>query len=395
MTTDVDITIVGGGAVGNTLALALEALSIPVALLEASDPLSIHSQQDGRAIALTYGSSQIFHDLNVWAALLPAATALHAVHVSKRGGFGFTTFEAAKLGVPALGYVVDMSALLATLSAAVGTAKHCQRIAPAKVTTIERQETCWQLCYTQGEATKHITTKLLIAADGANSTVRRLVNAKVHEKDYGEHAFVANIELAGDHHHVAYERFTAQGSVAMLPRGDRQCKVVWTLPSEKARDILQEDRLVLLKTLQDRFGYRLGRFINLEKPISFPLRYVFMPEQVFPGLVFLGNAAHSIHPIAAQGLNLGLRDLVVLVDTLRMAQHDHQVINDFAILKAYMAKRRPAQKHMMRFTHRLTEIFTTTIPGMSFASDSGMFLLNKISPLKKVLARALMGLPSF
>lgn len=448
MTTAVDITIVGGGPVGNTLALALERLSIPIALIEEKSPelqqlnneesakktrfcsktsifgriealdeassgvyRGVNEQRsefnneesakkatfcDGRAIVLTWGSTQIFRNCQLWQQLLPYATPLQGVHVSKRGGFGLTTFSAEKLDVPALGYVVEMSALMSVLVTANLQSHYCQRIAPARVIAIDRQQEGWQVSYERQGKIEQLKTKLLIAADGVNSTVRQLLNQEFNIKtkinDYHEHAIVANIALANEHHHIAYERFTNEGPVAMLPRAGRQVTAVWTLPTEKAHVILQEDKYVLLQSLQAMFGYRLGRFLDISKPVTFPLRQVIMLQQVFPGLVFLGNAAHSLHPIAAQGFNLGLRDIMTLVDCLSVAQQQGFAINDFSILKNYMEKRQFDQKFMMTFTHSLTQIFTTKMPGASLFSNAGMVLLNKMLPLKKLLARTVMGL---
>lgn len=392
---EVDIAIIGGGPVGNTLAVNLEALAIPVALMEEKSPETQQHQQDNRAIALTYGSSQIFRDCKLWEQLVPFSTPLKSVHVSKRGGFGFTQFNVDELGVPALGYVVEMTALMSTLVNANLQAKHCQRISPAKVTAIEKQQPGWQIQYEQQGQTKYLQSKILIAADGANSTVRQLMNIQPQIKDYHEHAIVTSIKLANQHNNIAYERFTDEGPIAMLPRSEQRVTGVWTLPTDKAKSLLQQDKSVLLKALQTTFGYRLGRFLEIDNPISFPLRQLVMPEQVFPGLVFLGNAAHNLHPIAAQGFNLGLSDIKVLVNCLLEAQQQNISINDFSILENYMKKRQFDQKFIMHFTDSLTQIFTNNIPGTSLLSNVGMIMLDKITPIKKMLARTAMGLAGF
>lgn len=386
-----DLLIVGAGVVGTSLGYALRDSGLTIGLLEASALNPDSPPTDRRNLGLALGSVQWLQRLGIWPQLATLATPIHCVHVSEAGQFGQTRFTAEALQLPALGFVVSYSTLAQTLQTAVTTLPTLTFLRPATLTQLQPQADGIQVTYREGDIEQQCHTRLLVAADGGGSTLRQL--AHIHEQitDYQQNAIVANLSTEWPHHHTAYERFTADGSLALLPLPDQRCNLVWVMPQATADSALKWPESLFLERLQQQFGYRLGTLSRLGQRQSFPLQQIRPTALTKPRMVLLGNAAHTLHPIAAQGLNLGLRDVAVLANLLQ-SQTRNSDPGDPELLKAYCQQRQPDQQRTMRLTHGLVRLFGSSSPPIKRARRSGLLLLDHLPWGKNALAHQMMGL---
>ena len=386
--------------VGASLAVGLAAAGRRVAIVEGVAPdAATQPSFDDRSIALAHGSRRIFGQLGLWAEVEPATAAIHRIHVSDRGRFGSVRLDHREEGVPALGYVVPTRALGRILRARLARAEGVDWFCPARLEAIEHGEghvRC-RLRHTDGAGapgeTRVIETRLLVGADGAESVVRRALGGGVERREYGQSAVIANVVVQRPHGGTAYERFTPTGPVALLPLpgGEgRHASLVWTVPAGEEEAYLALDDAGFLARLQDRFGYRLGRFEAVGRRHAYPLRLIRARESTGPRTALLGNAAHTLHPIAGQGFNLGIRDVAVLLGLLeRMGAEDPGAPE---LLEAYAAWRRADHRNIIRLTDLLARLFTLRLAPVVWGRDLGLVLVDTLPPLKHWLARQTMGL---
>ncbi|MEJ2531218.1 MAG: FAD-dependent monooxygenase [Halioglobus sp.] len=321
MTERRDIVIAGGGMVGISLALQLGALLPPgtrICLVEGyrlPQPVEgkpdYHPSFDARSTALSFSSRLIYERIGVWEGLQEWLCPIERIHVSSRGHFGSTLLQASDYGWPALGYVVENAWLGNALVQALYRQGRVEVRSPARVAsaTVSAGGFALQL---EGEEASRLEAALLLVVDGAGSGLRGQLGLAITEKPYRQHALVANVVTAQPHGGCAFERFTDQGPLALLPLlpavdGQQRSALVWTLPPEEAARLQQCAPERFLRTLQGRFGYRLGRLAQVGERHSYPLSLLKCSEQVRQGLVVMGNAAHALHPVAGQGFNLALR----------------------------------------------------------------------------------------
>jgi len=375
----VDILIIGGGLVGATLTLALTDLGYNVLLVEAK-PFSnrVHADFDARTLALAPASVRILQMLKIWPLLEKDATPIQTIHVSERGCFGTAQLQSEENN--ALGYVVEMQHINRALHTLIDE-KHI--IAPAELTDLDRVNGKATIRSSTGETT--VQARLIVASDGADSSVRRLCDLPTKTKDYDQTAIVANIGLARSHHNYAYERFTSSGPLALLPMTGLRASLVWALPPHEAQRLIASSQHDFLKALQHAFGYRLGRFVKVGQRALYPLRQVVMSEPISEKVVFVGNAAHTLHPVAGQGFNLGLRDVATLAQCIAQQGLDNNM------LQIYQQTRRYDQAAITRFTDGLIELFTSRVPGLRLMRGAGLITLDNVTPLKNLLARHARG----
>ena len=365
----VDILIVGGGLVGATLMLALADLGYSTLLVDAKPLTSrVHEDFDARTLALAPASIRILQTLAIWPLLQDYATAIKTIHVSERHCFGSAHLHGEELDP--LGYVVEMQYINRALYHLLDP-QHI--IAPAELIALNYGEGRATVSTVSGDLNLH--ARLIIAADGADSSVRQLCGLPTQIKDYGQHAIVANIGLARSHQQHAYERFTSSGPLALLP----------ALPPADAERLLISSEPDFLNTLQYTFGYRLGRFVKVGQRTIYPLRQVIMSQQAIASVVFVGNAAHTLHPVAGQGFNLGLRDVATLAQCIA-----HAGLGP-AMLQQYQQARRHDQVAITHFTDGLIKLFTSRAPGLAAMRSAGLIALDNSSILKNVLARYARG----
>ena len=392
-----DITIVGGGMVGASLACALEQTGLKVLLIE-SIPLDIQtksvdkSSYDDRAIALSYGSHRIFTSLDLWPAMAGHATAIKRIHVSDQGQFGVSRIDHEREKVPALGYVISARAIGEALKPRLQKLNNFQLLSPATLTQLHVSENMARLHIETGNKNLCVHTRLLVAADGGQSSVRKLCHIATTERDYKQSAIIANISCEHYQPNLAFERFTPNGPLALLPMQDERYSLVWTHPSNHAQQIQELGDLEFLSQLQSAFGTRLGKLHKVGKREAYPLRLIRATEQIRPRVVLIGNAAHTLHPIAGQGFNLGLRDVATLAQIIADAEKVHHDFGEIRNLQRYADWRRQDHQHIIGLTDSLVRIFSNRFKPLSFARNLGLVGMDLLPPAKRLLSKHTMGI---
>lgn len=390
-----DIVIVGGGMVGASLALALKDTAWKVAIIEAR-PFSAPNQPcyDDRSIAVSWGTSRLLEQLQLWPALSTEATAIKHIHVSDRGHLGATRLHAESEGVDALGYVVENRVLGKHFYTLLPQCDNVDILTPATVTRVEEQPEALQLSIQQQEQEKLIRGRLLVAADGALSQLRDMRGIGNSTHDYQQTAIITNITPSQDHQHIAYERFTENGPLALLPMSEQRCSLVWTHHPQHVEETMALSDDDFLKALQAQFGWRLGRFIKTGKRFAYPLKLIQAEHNTATRTVIMGNASHAIHPVAGQGYNLAVRDVMVLAYLLKALdpQSEHADPGDGALLKAYEAQRKDDIQTVVRFTHTLVNVFSNNWTPLAHLRAGGLMLVDRCPILRRWLARQSMGL---
>ncbi|WP_432696889.1 2-octaprenyl-6-methoxyphenyl hydroxylase [Marinobacterium sp. YM272] len=407
MRNDYDLVIVGGGMVGASLACALlpvaQELELRIAVVEAEampaagEPV-FQPSYDARSTALAYGIRAPFERMGIWDRLVEHLTPIEHIHVSDRGRFGVTRLDARREQVPALGYVVENHWLGQVLLSQLGQqgSPWIDFISPAQVLDLDNRADGSEVQISSEQGQRTLKAGLVVVADGGRSALREKLGIGYTQSSYEQHALVANVSLDRSHGGVAYERFTDTGPIALLPGedldGQARCGLVWTLPEAEVDEVLALDDAAFLRKLQDRFGYRAGRFVRVGERFHYPLKLVLAEEQVRAGLVVLGNAAHALHPIAGQGFNLAFRGVVALADLIIERRREGLPLGELHALQMFEAARRSDQYRTIQFSDRTMKMFTSEQPGLALLRDLGLVAL-EICPLgKTLLARAAMGL---
>lgn len=379
-----DLAIVGGGLVGASLAVSLAGSRLKVVLIEAAAPPSSPPSWDERCIALNDASQRILDRFGVWDALRPEAAPIRATHISEKGRFGSTRFDAGEAGLAALGYNVPLRAIGAVLSAAMAQAPNLQLRQPARVVSLDDDGGTVALGLDDGST---IRSRLVAAADGAQSSIRALLGIGAELRDYAQHAIVSAVRLSRPHQGMAYERFTSDGPMALIPKPDDAASLVWTVPSERAEEMLGWSDDHYLVAAHAVFGGRLGRFTALGARRAWPLARVVSDTVVAPRCVLIGNAAQSLHPVAAQGFNLGLRDVANLAESLAAADDPGAP----PLLDAYAASRRVDRERVAGFTDLLVRAFSNRTPGLAQARHWGLVAASLAPPIREALLRQHLG----
>jgi len=390
MTTKNKIIIIGAGLIGISFALSLKNTELSIQILENHLPEIItQSHEHSRPISLSYGSMRILTTLGIWNELEKFTCPILSVHVSEKGKFGFTEFSASEQKVPALGYVVPFSRLQSALY------HHAAQQNNTMFTSIDSIEkiTCDAngaviTIYAASEKTD-IDANLLVAADGTYSHCRDLLGIAHTEQNHDDVAHIYQLQLSDNHNHVAYERFTKFGVLAILPLYETtKAQLVWTITPVIAKKIAEWDEKTILQFLQDAFEGRLN-IMAVKKISQFPLKTILAEKQIVQSAVLIGNAAHTIYPVAAQGFNLGLHDIAILSDVITDALKNKKNIGDLSVLKNYETRAVTHQKAIFCITNKLTPLFD--MPLIGGLRGLGLLSMDVIKPMKNTLAKRTMG----
>lgn len=401
-----DVVIAGGGMVGISLALLLHQQTAgqsrilvveraPLNVSTAATPMFSPSF-DARATALSYGSRQIFESIGVWQSLAQHASPIETIHVSQRGRFGSTLMTRDDMQWPALGYVVENHWLGSVLLAALAGCDNITLLTEATVSRVQCDPECQRLTVDHVAGAAELATRLLVIADGAQSELRRQLGISAVQKHYQQSAVITNVCFRRPHNHRAFERFTDQGPVALLPlsdseRGEPRAALVWNLDPEQAEAIAGSDDETFLAQLQQRFGNRLGPFTRVGRRDIYPLTLVTATEQVRTGLVVMGNAAHALHPVAGQGFNLALRDCARLAVAVAGSLRDADAVVDLPVLQAYLQRQFDDQRATTLFSDRLPQLFAADWGPLSVVRDLGLSAMDVLPWLKTPFVRRTAG----
>ncbi len=389
----VDVAIVGGGMVGASLAVALRDTPLTVALIEGFAPdAAAQPSFDDRTTAIGNGSRAVFEGLGVWPQMAAEGAAIRTIHVSDAGRFGFARLSATELGLEAFGYVLPNRAIGRALWGVLESAPRLTAFVPARPAKVTVKGSSAILDIERvGGARERVQASLLVAADGAQSMLRATFGLPSHVEDYGQVAVVANVAADRRHDGTAYERFTPVGPLALLPLADGSYTVVWALAPDAAERARALPGPEFLAELQRRFGWRAGRFVRVGTRAAYPLALTRSDATHAERLVLIGNAAQSLHPVAAQGFNLGLRDAATLAEVLVAARAQGEDVGSDAVLNRFVAARDADRRGVIQFTDGLVKLFRNDRPGMGLLRDLGLLLFDLTPPAKRVLSRVSWG----
>ncbi|MET0504909.1 MAG: 2-octaprenyl-6-methoxyphenyl hydroxylase [Luteibacter sp.] len=383
------ILIVGGGLVGASLAIALDHAGLPAVLVEAAAPrVDEQPSHDERNLALARATVNGLRSIGVWDFAADRATPITHIHTSRAGDFGSVRMRASDEGVDALGWTLPARELGAALLRRLDRCRHLTRLAPARVEGIHADERGWTVDVIAGDGVHHsLRTPLLVGADGTQSGIRAQLGIATREHDYEQALFVSTMTPERDPRGRAFERFTDDGPVAVLPLADRRIGVVLTVAADRADAVAAMDDDAFAAFAQERFGWRLGRLTRPGRRSPYPIRRVAAEALTANRAVLVGNAAQTVHPIGAQGFNLGLRDALTLAELVAGAKDPGAT----GLLAEYSARRGPDREGTMAMSHGLVRLACLDQPLLGPLRSVAMLALDRVPPLRHALTRRGMG----
>jgi 2-octaprenyl-6-methoxyphenol hydroxylase len=389
-----DVAIVGGGPVGASLACALSPLGLNIAVVEAVPPRAeAQPSYDDRTLALSASSCRILQGLGIWPLLRDHVTAIREITVTERSRPGQVVLQANEVGLDRFGHVVEARAFGSAVMQRMAAMRSVELICPATVTAIECDDHAARLQYSRQDQLHCLEARLLVGADGAESAVRTALGIAVTRHDYRQSAVICNVSTQRPHRGRAFECFTATGPFALLPHANDRCGLVWSVASESAAALLDLPDEEFLRRAQALFGNALGAWTRVGRRSVYPLRLVRALEDVRPRAVIIGNAAHAIHPVGAQGFNLGLRDVAALAEVIAEAlRRDRRAdIGAAELLRAYSDWRAPDHAATIAWADGLVRLYANPTGLAAAARGLGMLAHALVPPLRRRLAIRAMG----
>ncbi|MDV7591867.1 FAD-dependent monooxygenase [Acinetobacter baumannii] len=396
------VIIVGGGMVGLSLSLMLAKANIAVKLLEAvkypnyddQNVAPYHSSFDARNTALSRRSVQIYQKLGLWDALQQHATPILQVHITEQGSFGKARLIAEQEKVESFGQVIENAWLGRVLLTQVRQQPLIELIDGVQVTALTQDSKQVHIEAQRGDEVLKLESKLLIAADGRDSFCRQAIGVGVDVHDYDQVAIVTTVQTSKPHEHVGFERFSALGPLALLPLpGEYRRSVVWPVKKGTEGEWLgEENDQHFLDALQKTYGDRAGKFEKTGKRFSYPLSQVLAHKQAVGRVILMGNAAHTIHPVAGQGFNLCLRDADVLLRYLVNQLSASDDIGNPDNLLAYEQARLSDQQRVIKFCDTVVRGFSNQNPLLKLIRNTGLIAFDVIPGVKPLVANYAMGL---
>lgn len=395
-----DLLIVGGGMVGAALACALGGTSLRIGMVEAHDPAQPPARDDSdfdpRVSALTLASRNLLRNIGAWEFISAQRhSPFERMQVWDAEGTGEIAFSAADLGQLELGYIIENSVTLAGLYQRLQQLDNIEIIAPALIEDIsEPHKGVRRVTLKEGA---QLTAELVVGADGAQSKVRSLAGIVLDARDYQQRAIVTTVQTEKSHRATAWQRFLPTGPLAFLPLrtgqyDDHYCSIVWSVDADQADPLMALDDAVFAESLGRAFEHRLGGVESVAQRFVFPLRQRHAKTYILDSLALVGDAAHTIHPLAGQGVNLGLLDAAVLAEEIIRAHSRDLPLSEYSLLSRYQRRRVANNLLMMELMSGFKQLFGNTNPALRWLRNSGMSLVNRIGPVKNHLAAQAMGL---
>ncbi len=380
--------IIGGGLVGASLAIALDAAGVAATLVETAAPRAdAQSSYDERNLALARATVNGLDAIGVWRHAAARATPIRRIHVSRAGEFGSTRLDADRHGVDALGWTLPARELGAALLRRLDECTRLTRLAPATLSALEPLPRGWRAQVETVDGTRNLDTPLLVGADGTPSFVRTRLGIDAERHDYRQTLFVCTVTPERDHANRAWERFSDDGPVALLPLAERRCGLVLTVAADVADAVAALDDAAFIALAQRRFGWRLGRLSRPGRRHPYAIQRVAASQLTAPHAVLVGNAAQTVHPIGAQGFNLGLRDALTLAELAAAAPDP----GDAELLARYAARRAPDRAGTMAMSHGLVRLACLPQPLLAPLRSLALLACDHLPPLQRALARRGMG----
>jgi len=387
-----DVVIIGGGMVGLTLACALGQHEFNIAVVEASEPSDMEAgdNYELRVSAISKSSQQVFQNINAWQGMLKRrASPYQHMHVWDSTGAGKIHFDAADLGIDVLGHIVENRAVQFSLYERCQQLHNVELLCPQQVKEIHYTEQQSEVVLDNARC---ITTKLLIGADGANSKVRDAAGISINKSAYEQKGVVTVVKSTQAHKSTAWQRFLPTGPLAFLPLSDGRCSIVWSAEDQRADELLAMDDESFCRELEREFDYTLGKVESIGQRAAFPLIRRHADEYVKKGLALIGDAAHTIHPLAGQGVNLGILDAAALAETIVAARAKGQNIASLTTLRKYERWRRADNSLMMYSMSGFKILFSNEQSSLSLVRNAGLNLINSMGPVKHKFMRHALGL---
>ena len=387
-----DVIIIGGGIVGLTLACALAKSRLQVAVIESHELTEINKQDDFelRVSAISRASQQVFSNLNAWPGMQARrVSAYQNMHVWDATGDGMIDFDAADLGVDVLGHIIENKVIQLALIEQLKKASNVDYLCPVAVSEMNYAENKSIIKLDDGA---EITSDLLVGADGANSRVREAANIEIKAAAYHQQGVVCVVKSSKHHQETARQRFLPTGPLAFLPLADGRCSIVWSATDEEADRLVSLDEESFCRELEQAFDYTLGQVESVGPRAAFALIRRHAEAYIKPGLALIGDAAHTIHPLAGQGANLGILDAASLAQVIIAADCQRQSISSYTTLRKFERWRRGENTLMMYSMSGFKNLFSNEQPGLTMLRNFGLNLVNKVTPVKHKLMRHAMGL---
>jgi 2-octaprenylphenol hydroxylase len=390
--TDYDIVIVGSGVVGMTFACALADTPLRIAILDHQIPAeeALTSSYDLRVSAINLHSQQIFQQLNVWPAIAETRLApFREIRVWDTVGNGTIHFSSQQLAEPHLGHIIEQRVMLHALRKCLAKGEHIEILHPVQPKTLQMTENGVQLQLTTGQS---LTAHLLIGADGAHSWVRQTCHIPLHERSYHHHALVTTVHTELPHQDIAWQCFWPDGPLALLPLADpHHCSIVWSTQPARAEELLSMADDDFNKTVTSAFQHRLGQLRKIDRVLDFPLHMRHVKQYVKPYVALIGDAAHTLHPLAGQGVNLGIADAYNLAQNVQHALQKGRFINDWQALRRYERSRKADNWQMIAFVELFKRLFASRLPWAIHARAVGLNFTHQYALLKTFFVRHATG----
>jgi len=385
-----DVAVVGAGMVGAALALRLADSGFDVALIEAREPPPWRAEDDIdlRVVAMAPSSVEFLDRVGAWRIIAASrANAYTRMHVWDATAPGTLTFDAKEQGESALGYIIENRLIQSVLWNSLKQANVAMRV-PANVVSTDVDIDRRILALDDGTS---LSARLVVAVDGAESALRKMAGIEVRERGYGQRAIVAHVTTARPHESTAWQRFLPNATLAFLPLGDRRSSIVWSAPAEDVERLLALDDSAFCRELGAAFDFRLGTVTATTRRVAIPLRLLLAQRYVAPRLALAGDAAHVVHPLAGQGVNLGLRDAAELANALVDAREAKRDFADDAVLRRFERRRRSDDSLSAYAFDTIQRAFGSSIAPIAIARGTALSIVDRIPPLKKLLARHAAG----